>query len=1299
MARRRRSLNGLVALLLVMQALALPMPAAAVDNGIDGWLPPLYTGPPQVPADETHGELDTKGYLFDMDFSSPNDGWAVGHKLDAFSSPKTWFVHWDGSTWTEGVVNAEKLRLRGVSAVDTSHVWMVGDYGRIYFYNGATFTRQTSVYYLSGSTWVPMLLNTLNRLEYELHDVAFGDTQNGWAVGLNSRVFATTDGGVTWRLLPSPVVGGQSLNAVTAIDATHAVAVGDNGAVYKIEATSVSGEISGGTPNSLKGVWFNDRLHGWAVGDYATFQATSDGGNTWMSQPSTWPAGFTAENMFVNSVAFSDARTGVAVGRYQTVWRTTDAGATWRPARIPYGGWDQWFELRAAAFDPGDPSKVWAAGWDISSIANAKARIFRGTWDLTAPEAPSDLAVTAAEPGGPAAQLTWVDNASDETTYVVERAKDSTEPAAFSSLATIAADSGSYLDTTPDYTSRWYYRVRCLNRAGSSGMAGPSGMMLDTSPPSTTSNVSGGWYRAPVDVSLSATDSQSGVSSTERKVGDGGAWQAYAATFTVDAEGVTPVHFRSTDNAGNAEPTRTASVKIDSIAPTTTSDAAATYTTDAVINLTPTDAGSGAAATYWRIDDTAVTEGLVATTSVLGAHTLEYASVDVAGNRETTRVVAFAVAAPSGDPPVTTSNIDTAWHRSFDMTFSATDDGPGPLTTYYRLDGSAPTTYAAPVNIAAEPVHDVQYWSVDDLGIVEVAKSGQVRIDRTPPVTGDDAPASKEGTTVVTLTPTDGASGVERTRWRLDGGPATEGTTVVATTYTTHTLEYASTDRAGNTESTHTVQFTVTSPDHSPPTTLSNMDEDWHRSFVMTLSATDDYDAPGAIRSYYWLGGGGQNAYSGPVAFTTEGEHDVSYRSVDTAGNSEALKYGHVRVDATPPETTATAEVPESFAGSATVRFTAADGLSGVAGTSWWLDGGAEQSGTVAVTNTPGPHTLEYRSTDRAGNTEATRTVRFEVVGRKTQRVDGADRYAVAWNLAKIMYESGPTTHAIIASGLDAKAVDPLAAAGLSGIYRAPVLLVNGNTIPLATTNALKGMYAAAGRPITVHIVGGTASVPDSVRSRINNMAQANCTDRVWGADRYSNAAAIAKRVRDVLRASGESTPAACFVSNGEVSSYFFNALAVSPITARRHYPILLTKAGSLPTATRREAAYYSTRYVVGSTKAVASGGSPSGSIRIGNGSSRHEVARLVAEKALTERWLGNSRVAVANKMPDALTGGSVLGVFGGPMLFTESSYVPSPTRTYLQSHAADVGTCYVLGGTRSVTSTTLGSIGTILGF
>jgi hypothetical protein len=82
--------------------------------------------------------------------------------------------------------------------------------------------------------------------------------------------------------------------------------------------------------------------------------------------------------------------------------------------------------------------------------------------------------------------------------------------------------------------------------------------------PTTTASISpaqpdgpDGYYVNPVTVTLTATDSQSGVDKTEYSLDNGVNWHPYLAPVTVGEQGQYTMIYRSTDKAGNMEAVKT----------------------------------------------------------------------------------------------------------------------------------------------------------------------------------------------------------------------------------------------------------------------------------------------------------------------------------------------------------------------------------------------------------------------------------------------------------------------------------------------------------------------------------------------------------------------------------------------------------------------------------------------------------------------------------------------------------------------------------------------------------------------
>ena len=162
---------------------------------------------------------------------------------------------------------------------------------------------------------------------------------------------------------------------------------------------------------------------------------------------------------------------------------------------------------------------------------------------------------------------------------------------------------------------------------------------------------------------------------------------------------------------------------LDSTPPVTTSDAVLSYAGSASIHLSATDnvGGSGVAHTYYKLDGGAQAEGTTIAVSTVGSHTLEFWSVDMAGNTELHHFVSFAVTGFDITPPVTTSDAVADYIDSATLHLSATDNlgGSGVAHTYYKLDGGAQTEGSA-VTVWTVGSHTLEFWSVDVAGNTEL---------------------------------------------------------------------------------------------------------------------------------------------------------------------------------------------------------------------------------------------------------------------------------------------------------------------------------------------------------------------------------------------------------------------------------------------------------------------------------------------------------------------------------------------------------------------------------------------------
>lgn len=180
-----------------------------------------------------------------------------------------------------------------------------------------------------------------------------------------------------------------------------------------------------------------------------------------------------------------------------------------------------------------------------------------------------------------------------------------------------------------------------------------------------------------------------------------------------------------------------------------------------------------------------------------------------------------------------------------------------------------------------------------------------------------------------------------------------------------HTASVAAVDWAGNRGSSSAIlKVDATAPTLSASMTPAANAAGWNNSDVVVA----------------WTCG---DATSGvpdcPAAQTLTGEGvglSATTTVADVAGNSTTTTSPTVKIDRTPPSTTA--QAPQGWSTSDTVTLTPADALSGVAITKYRIDGSPAQTGTT-LQLAEGVHEVEFWSEDVAGNVETATRITVKV--------------------------------------------------------------------------------------------------------------------------------------------------------------------------------------------------------------------------------------------------------------------------------------------------------------------------------
>jgi hypothetical protein len=266
--------------------------------------------------------------------------------------------------------------LYGISAVNASTAWAVGENGRILKTN------------TGGLFWS----SQASPVSYSLYDVSAVDASTAWAVGLNGTILKTVNGGAEW--VPQDSGTSSHLFCIDVVDADTAWAAGTEGSILKtidggetwVHQLSVGGSITG-----ISAV---DTYTAWAVNSNHEIYKTMDSGESWSFQDS-------GTSQALNDVSASDATTALAVGSSTTILMTTDGGDA-RPdiAYTDPSSWQLGMDVTIVGCDFGD-----AQGDSYVSFGGVKATSYSSWSDreiiVTIPDGISkETQITVTTPAG-----------------------------------------------------------------------------------------------------------------------------------------------------------------------------------------------------------------------------------------------------------------------------------------------------------------------------------------------------------------------------------------------------------------------------------------------------------------------------------------------------------------------------------------------------------------------------------------------------------------------------------------------------------------------------------------------------------------------------------------------------------------------------------------------------------------------------------------------------------------------------------------------------------------------------------
>jgi hypothetical protein len=463
--------------------------------------------------------------------------------------------------------------------------------------------------------------------------------------------------------------------------------------------------------------------------------------------------------------------------------------------------------------------------------------------------------------------------------------------------------------------------------------------------PTTSPNVLG-WYKTNVAIAWTCSDALSGLNGS------------CPSNSTISSEGTGLTASASvTDKAGNStNATSSPAVKIDKTAPTTVATAPAPANwnnVDVTVDLAASDGLSGVANTSYTIDgggQQTYSPATKPTFATDGIHTLQYWSVDNAGNEESHKSIQVKIDKTSPEINHTQSPLATAgWNNTnVTVTFMCAD----------ATSGIASCT--APQTVTTEGAGQVVTGTATDNAGNTASDPASVSIDKTPPTISAAADRDANGNgwydadVSVSFTCGDALSGIASCSAPQSLG---EGADQSATG--------AATDAAGNDASASVSGINV---DETPPllsgaaTSVPNGNGWYHGDVTIQWAASDALSG---------LDG------TAPADSTITGEGDdlsASASVSDLAGNSTSESVSGIKIDRTPPSTLVSVPAPLDsgwYADDVEVTLTPGADLSGVDKTYFSVDGGSAQEYSGPFNHSlKGSHTITFWSVDNASNLE-----------------------------------------------------------------------------------------------------------------------------------------------------------------------------------------------------------------------------------------------------------------------------------------------------------------------------------------
>ena len=862
----------------------------------------------------------------------------------------------------------------------------------------------------------------------------------------------------TWTVdttAPNTNITSQPSDPTNSTGASFAFTSSEGGSTFEVR-------LDGGawTPSASPAAY-----SGLSEGSHAfQVRATDAAGNQDATQASyTWTIDTTAPNSsFTSTPADPSSDTTPTFG-----FASTEAPATYE-VNLDGGGWvaaSTPLTISPALSDGSHTLQLRAS--DI--VGNQDATPAAYTW-LVDDTNPTGSVTAPADGADIAGTVSLTSNSADAGSGVATVTFQSS-PAGANTWTNQAASWNTTVELDGDYD----LRVVTTDNAGNSFTSATITVTVDNTVPTLSVNVANPVNAAtadPTPLVAIATDAGSGIANVSFEqctvANDDSCavdtWTSlgvdtttpYGVSWTIPADGTRLLRVRATDNAGRQKtelvlttvdrtrPTGSVTVPVAGANLSGTSVALSAIASDTApgsVNTVTFQRSPAGAGTWTDVStDSSAPYSATLDTSALGdgLYDLRVFTTDAAGNAETTPAtvqVRVDNTLPTGS--VTFPADAAAIRGTVALTSNSADaGGSGVDTVQFQRSpiGAGTWTNQAPswdTTAQTDGQYDLRVVTTDNAGNTFTSAAITVRVDNTNPsgsVTAPAAGANLRDTVALTSNSADAGSGVATVQFQRSPIGAGTWTNQAASWDTNgvgdgqYDLRVVTTDNAGNTFTSATVTVRV---DNTLPTGSVTAPANGAEIGVAPVSLTSNSaDAGSGLDTVVFqrspAGAGTWTAT--PSTWDTaagahavaDGQYDLRVVTTDLAGNAFTSPAVTVLVDHTAPTTSALLAPGSPSNAPVTVSFSAADGTgSGVASTSYSVDGGPVLQGTSVVIPAPGDHSndgthsVAFFSTDDVGNVEAPANTVDVVIDTTAPSGSGGDPGDYLRGIANLSYSTG----------------------------------------------------------------------------------------------------------------------------------------------------------------------------------------------------------------------------------------------------------------------------------------------------